>query len=153
MAVERIRPVSVDLPPSGTETRSPTPASAAAATAAGVVAHNVREEDPVEAIDDYTGGAGVDISVEAAGAGDVVLTGAFGAKKEIDPDHIVAKELTVVVGVTAANAVQPILDLFRRGDLTVDGIVTHEFDLADYEEAIDTVRERRDGVIKAVLRP
>lgn len=128
---------------------------------------NVRETDPVEAIDDYTDGEGVDISVEAAGAGDVVntaleiaanqgdivLTGAFGEKKAIDPDHIVAKELNIVGGVTSANAVQQIVDLFRRDDLTIDGIVTHEFDLADYEEALDTVRERRDGVIKAVLRP
>jgi len=128
---------------------------------------NVREEDPVEAIMEYTDGAGVDVSVEAAGGGDVVntclaiaanqgdvvLTGAFGERKAIDPDHIVAKELTVVGGVTAAHAVEPVLDLFERGDLTIDGIVTHEFDLADYEAAIDTVQERRDGVVKAVLRP
>lgn len=128
---------------------------------------NVREVDPVEAIREYTDGDGVDLCVEAAGAGDVlntclkvtknrgdvVLTGVFGDRKEIDPDDIVLKELRVVGGVTAAHAVDEVAELFRRGDLTVDGVVTHEFDLAEYETAMETVRERRDGVIKAVLRP
>lgn len=128
---------------------------------------NVRNEDPVEALREYTDGAGVDLCVEAAGAGDVVntclkatkrgghvvLTGVFGSSVEIDPNDVVAKELTVVGGVTASHATDQVAALFRRGDLTIDGIVTHEFDLADYEEALDTVTKRRDGVIKAVLRP
>lgn len=128
---------------------------------------NVREEDPVEAIRDHTDGRGVDVCVEAAGAGDVldtcvrsaakqgkiVLTGAFGQRKELDPDEIVAKELQIVGGVTASHAVDEVVELFRRGDLTTDGVVTHEFPLDEYEEALDTVRERRDGVVKAVLRP
>jgi 2-desacetyl-2-hydroxyethyl bacteriochlorophyllide A dehydrogenase len=128
---------------------------------------NVREEDPVSAIDDYTDGDGVDICVEAAGAGDVVdtclkvagkrgqiaLTGVFDGAREIDPNDIVAKELSVVGGVTAAHASADVIELFERDELTVDGIVTHEFDLADFDDAINTVRNRRDGVIKAVLRP
>lgn len=128
---------------------------------------NVHEEDPVDAIREYSGGEGVDLCVEAAGAGDVVntclkstkkhgsvvLTGVFGGPVEMNPNDVVAKELTVVGGVTASHATEQVADLFRRGDLTVDGIVTHEFDLADYEEAIETVTGRRDGVIKAVLRP
>jgi 2-desacetyl-2-hydroxyethyl bacteriochlorophyllide A dehydrogenase len=128
---------------------------------------NVREEDPVAAIEDYTDGVGVDLCVEAAGAGDVVdtclqvtkkrgsvvLTGVFGEKKAIDPNDIVAKELEVVGGVTASHAVEDVIELFRRGDLTIDGVVTHEFTLAEYDRAIETVRERRDGVIKVVLRP
>ncbi|WP_135536170.1 zinc-dependent alcohol dehydrogenase [Halostella pelagica] len=128
---------------------------------------NVREEDPVEAIRNHTDGDGADICVEAAGAGDVVntclqaagkrgtvvLTGVFDGLREVDPNDIVAKELEVVGGVTAAHAVDECAELFRRGDLSVDGIVTHEFPLAAYEEAFETVTERRDGVIKAVLRP
>ncbi len=128
---------------------------------------NVYDEDPVEAMMDHTDGRGVDVCVEAAGAGDVletclqsaakqgkiVLTGVFGQHKEIDPDQIVAKELTVVGGVTASHAVDEVIELFRRGDLTTEGVVTHEFPLEDYQEALDTVRERRDGVVKAVLRP
>ncbi|MCU4743267.1 zinc-dependent alcohol dehydrogenase [Natronoglomus mannanivorans] len=128
---------------------------------------SVREEDPVAAIDDYTDGDGVDVCVEAAGAGDVVntclkiaakggqiaLTGVFDGPREIDPNDVVAKELSVVGGVTAAHAVDDVIELFERGDLTINGIVTHEFDLVDYQEAIQCVRERRDGVVKAVLRP
>ena len=128
---------------------------------------NVREEDPVEAIREHTDGEGVDLCVEAAGAGDVVdtclqatkkrgsvvLTGVFDGPREIDPNDIVAKELKVVGGVTAAHSVDEIAALFQRDDLSVEGIVTHEFDLADYEAALETVMERRDGVIKAVLRP
>ncbi len=128
---------------------------------------NVREESAVDAIMDYTDGAGVDVCVEAAGAGDVVdtclkvtknrgqiaLTGVFGDTTEIDPNDIVAKELSVVGGVTASHATEEVMELFGRGDLTIDGIVTHEFPLEEYEAAIETVTDRRDGVIKAVLRP
>ena len=128
---------------------------------------NVREEDPVETILDYTDGRGVDVVVEAAGAGDVIetsvqiaakqgqiaLTGVFDQQKPMNPDPIVHKELTVVGGVTSAHAVGEVIELFQRGDLTTEGVVTHEFDLADYEEALATVTERRDGVIKAILRP
>ncbi len=128
---------------------------------------NVREEDPIDAILEYTNGRGVDVCVEAAGAGDVlqtcvksaarqgkiVLTGAFGDTKEIDPDEIVAKELTIVGGVTASHAVDEVIELLQRGALTIDDVVTHEFPLRDFEEALDTVRERRDGAIKVVLRP
>ena len=128
---------------------------------------NVREEDPVEALMEHTDGRGVDVAVEAAGAGDVlqtcvesaakrgkvVLTGHFGDRKELDPDAIVAKELQVVGGVTAAHTIDQVIELLGRGDLTTEDVVTHEFPLEDYEEALDTVRERRDGVIKAVLRP
>jgi threonine dehydrogenase-like Zn-dependent dehydrogenase len=128
---------------------------------------NIRETDPVTVIRGFTDGRGVDLSLETAGDGEVVntclkitarrgsvvLTGVFDGYRDIDPNDIVAKELNVVGGVTAAHAVEEIIDLFRRDVLTIDGIVTHEFDLADYEQALDTVRERRDGVIKAVLRP
>ena len=128
---------------------------------------NVREEDPVEALREHTDGAGVDLCVEAAGAGDVldtcmkatgkrgsvVLTGVFDGPRELNPNDIVAKELEVVGGVTSAHAIDDVAALFRRGDLSVDGIVTHEFDLAEYETALETVMERQDGVIKAVLRP
>lgn len=127
---------------------------------------NVRESDPVPAIREFTDGRGVDLSLEAAGAGevvdtclkatakrgDVVLTGVFDGYHDIDPNDIVAKELNIVGGVTAAHAVDAVIDLFRRDVLTIDGIVTHEFDLADYETALDTVRERWNGVIKAILR-
>jgi len=128
---------------------------------------DITEEDPVEWIRAYTDSRGVDLALEAAGAGDVVntcleiaadqgdvvLTGIFDEEKSIDPNQVVVKELNVVGGVTAAHAVEQVITLFQRDELTVDGIVTHEFDLEDYEAAIDTVRERRDGVIKAVLRP
>jgi 2-desacetyl-2-hydroxyethyl bacteriochlorophyllide A dehydrogenase len=128
---------------------------------------NIHEEDPIEAIMEHTDGRGVDVCIEAAGAGDVLetcvqsaakqgkilLTGVFDQRKQIDPDAIVAKELTIVGGVTAAHTVDEVIELFRRGDLTTDGIVTHEFPLMEFEEALETVRNRRDGVVKAVLRP
>lgn len=144
------------------------PAPLEAGTALGATRTvNVREEDPVAAIRDYTDGRGADVCVEAAGAGDVVdtclkaaakqgqiaLTGIFAASKEIDPDDVVIKELSVVGGVTAANSVDDVIELFERGNLTVDPIVTHEFPLAEYDEAFETIRERRDGVIKTILRP
>jgi len=127
---------------------------------------NVRETDPIERLRTWSDG-GVDLVVEAAGAGDVidtavsaaarqgdvVLTGVFDGPREFDPNDVVAKELTVVGGVTAAGVVEEVADLFAREALSVEGVVTHEFPLAEYEDALATVTERRDGVIKAVLRP
>lgn len=128
---------------------------------------DVREEDAVDAIREYTDGEGADVVVEAAGAGDVVdtslaaaatrgkvvLTGVFNERKEIDPNDILMKELSVVGGVSSAHTIDQITALFRRGDLTTNGIVTHEFDLGDYGKAIETIQQRRDGIIKAILRP
>jgi len=128
---------------------------------------NVRRENPVERVAEYTDGRGADLCLEATGAGDVVdtclsaaakqghvvLTGVFGERASIAPDDIVHKELTVVGGVTAAHAVDDVLTLLERGALSTDSVITHEFPLSKYELALETVRNKDDGVIKAILRP
>lgn len=128
---------------------------------------DITETDPVSAIRERTDGRGVDLSVETAGGGDVVdaclrttakggdvvLSGVFDEKKSIDPNDIVAKELSVYGSVTASHAVEGVIELFRRGELSIDGIVTHEFGLEEFDRALDVVENRRDGVIKAILRP
>ncbi len=128
---------------------------------------NASETDPVAELEAYSEGEGIDVCVEAAGAGDVVntcfqaaapqgqvvLAGVFDGQRSIYPNDVVIKELSVVGGVTAAHAVDPVIDLFERGDLSADEIVTHEFPLTEFETALETVRAREDGVIKAVLRP
>lgn len=146
----------------------PVPERLAAAEALGAATTiNVDSADPEAELHAMTNGAGVDVCVEAAGAGDVldtavqataaqgqiVLTGVFDEPKPLDPTTVVVKELTIRGGVTAAHAADRTADLFAGGQLTADGIITHEFPLAEYEHALETVRERRDGVIKAVLRP
>ena len=43
--------------------------------------------------------------------------------------------------------------LHRRGLIRTDRIVTHRLSLADFAEAIETSRTRRDGAIKFLLTP
>lgn len=50
------------------------------------------------------------------------LADVFDRNREIDPNDIVAKELEGVEGVTAPHAVEYVAALFRRGDLSIDGV-------------------------------
>jgi threonine dehydrogenase-like Zn-dependent dehydrogenase len=45
------------------------------------------------------------------------------------------------------------LDILAVGALPDDVVVTHEFELADYRDAIETAIDRQAGAIKVVFRP
>lgn len=43
------------------------------------------------------------------------------------------------------------IELLRQGKLTIDGLITHRFPLAKWQEAIKTAQDKRSGAIKVVF--
>jgi L-iditol 2-dehydrogenase len=122
--------------------------------------------DPVRAIMDLTGGRGVDVVLEAAGApetppqsieiarrgGCVVVVGIFEEEMiRIPSTPARRKGLTIKLCRRTKHAVARALDLAARGDVDLDSILTHRFPLERAVDAFETVEHKRDGVIKAVI--
>lgn len=124
------------------------------------------QADPVELIMDMTGGRGVDVVFEAAGVpetirqsveicrrgGTVVLIG-------IPSDDTISfrasaarrKGLTLKMVRRMKNVYPRAIKLAESGLIDPESIVTHKFPLERAKEAFETVRGRRDGVLKAVI--
>ncbi len=127
---------------------------------------NVQSDpDPDGAIRDALDG-GADVAIECSGAAPALPTllhtvrpggrfaqvGLFGKPVPIDQDVLCLKELTV----TGTNATVPTawpraLRLLERGAIDVERMVTHRFDVDDWEEALATARSGRG--IKVALVP
>ena len=60
--------------------------------------------------------------------------------------------LAKVYGATASGFNKS-LEMLERNKDELAQPITHEFALDDYAEAFDTVRQRREGVCKALLKP
>jgi threonine dehydrogenase-like Zn-dependent dehydrogenase len=95
--------------------------------------------------------------------GTVVLLGAS-AVATYDLTAIWWRELTVVGainhshdpgrgGAAARHSEERAIDILAAGALPDDVVVTHEFALEDYREAIQTAADRAAGAIKVVFRP
>ena len=131
---------------------------------------NVRREDPVKLLQSLNGGEGPDIVFEAAGrpdalklamagvrfGGRVAMAGVAGGGQtvEIECDYFVFRAAQVfgVYGATA-NSFNKSLEMLDRNRDALAQLITHEFTLDDYADAFDTVRQRRDGVCKALVKP
>ena len=131
---------------------------------------NVRREDALERLQALNSGEGPDIIFEAAGrpdavrlaldgirfGGRVAMAGVAGGGRKMDMecDYFVFRAAQVfgVYGATA-NGFNKSLEMLERNKNELAQLITHVFALDDYEEAFDTVRQRREGVCKALLKP
>ena len=131
---------------------------------------NIRREDPLKHLQALNNGEGPDIVFEAAGrpdavklaldgvrfAGRVALAGVAGGGQtmQLECDHFVFRAAQVfgVYGATA-NGFNKSLEMLERNKNALTQLITHEFALDDYAEAFETVRQRRDGVCKALVKP
>ena len=131
---------------------------------------NVREEDALARLQELSGGEGPDIIFESAGkvdavqlaldavrlGGAVVLAGVagVGTRIELDCDYFIFRGVRVigVLGYTPKTFNQSLTMLDLYGE-ELQQLITHKFALHDYEQAFQTVRERREGVMKAIIVP
>ena len=101
-------------------------------------------------------GAALSIALARRG-GRVVLGGATGAGVElsgVDLSQIVRGHLDIFGSVANPKGVTArALELLRRGLVDVEPLITHHFQLRDFQEAWTTFTERREGAIRVMLHP
>ncbi len=129
---------------------------------------NVRQHDPVTAIQELTDGAGVDLAIECSGAletpqqcvrvtkrGGKILVVAFYEKPvTLDLSAVVRSDITIyTTRGEGGNNVKRAVSLAAQGRLRGSDLVTHDFPLEEITEALRVMRERIDDPIKIVIIP
>ncbi len=130
---------------------------------------NFEETDPLEAVLELTNGDGADELFECSGAKDtlnqgikmvckggaVVLLGipATDLKEEIAFRHIVHNQIRILGSRANPNVAWKVNALIAAKQLQVSDLITHTFPLTQFEEALQTFLERRDGAVKVVVQP
>ena len=128
---------------------------------------NGREADAVGEVDKLTDGAGVDKVFETAGSpitiqqtpymvkngGTIVLVGISAQEKiEYNFAKIMAKEARIESVFRYRNIYPQAIAAIADGIIDVSGIVTHEFDFEDIQEAFDCAINNKDDVVKSVIK-
>ncbi|TPW32934.1 zinc-binding dehydrogenase [Pararhizobium mangrovi] len=128
---------------------------------------NVRNEDAVEKVREYTGGKGADYVVECSGApnslneaaqmlnrgGKICLAAFPGNSPEVDVAYLVRNNIYLFgirgEGKTATHRAEAFMRQ-KRFDATL--IHTHTFDIAELPEALRYAKDRVEDAIKVVVR-
>lgn len=126
-------------------------------------------ENPVERILEITNGKGVDEIQECSGAsvalsqclgsvrkgGKINLVGFYKDDEVVMPPltDVVMNEITISGSRANPNVSERALAMFSVGIVKGDKVVSHRFSLRDYEKALDTFVNRKDGAIKVVVEP
>ena len=127
-----------------------------------------RKGDVGPQVRDLTNGEMVDVVIEAVGrksvwpmiasivapGARVAMTGLFaGEICDVNFDPLVVQEVSVLGCLGAPGMWPECISLHRRGLVRTDRIITHRMALAEFSEAVEISRTRRDGAIKVVLTP
>ena len=129
---------------------------------------NVKTEDALEAIKAATDGRGADMVFEGAGSpasldlafdaaavqGKVVLYGVYGSPVEkVNVDTVILKDLVLYGALSDRVGWDTLISWVEDGTLNLKELITHRFPFSEAFKAYETVRDRRDGVIKSILYP
>jgi len=124
-------------------------------------------DDPVAAVRAMTAGLGADVVLEAAGApetlgwavgmlrkgGRCVVVGIPTEAAAINVRDLVLYELELVGSRASAGEMRRVMPLVADGRIRLPEIMTHEFALADFADALATFRDRSSGAIKITIKP
>jgi threonine dehydrogenase-like Zn-dependent dehydrogenase len=128
---------------------------------------DVNQTDPVPAVRDLTDGLGADLAFDAAGSkssilsaldilrpqGRLVLYGVpEGPLDGFPAKQAVLKDVVLYGSLPNRTGWEQVIDWVAGGRLDLGSMITHRFPLEQASEALSTMRDRRDGAIKAVLR-
>jgi L-iditol 2-dehydrogenase len=129
---------------------------------------NIRQHDPVTAIQKLTGGRGVDLAIECSGAvetpqqcvqvtkrgGKILVVAFYPHSVTLDLSAVVRSDITIyTTRGEGGNNVKRAVSLAAQGRLCGSDLVTHEFPLEEIAEAFRVMRERLDDPIKIVIIP
>jgi len=123
--------------------------------------------DPVRAVRDMTAGLGADVVIEAAGTpttlkwalallrkgGRIAAVGIPSEGVEINMRDLVLYELELAGSRASAGEMRRVMPLIADGRMRLREIMTHEFALTDFAEALATFRDRSTGAIKITIKP
>lgn len=127
---------------------------------------NPKRDDTIGIVKELTGGYGCDVYIEATGhpggvtqglemirkLGRFVEFSVFGAPTTVDWSVIGdRKELDIRGAHLGPYAYEIAIDLFERRKLTAKGIVTHQYDLDDFDTAMDMAGKLES--VKVLLNP
>jgi L-iditol 2-dehydrogenase len=126
-----------------------------------------RAGDPVAAIREMTGGLGADVVLEAAGVpetlqwalgmlrkgGRCAVVGIPIVPVEVETKPLVLYELELVGSRASAGEMRRVIPFVEQGSLRVRDVMTHEFTLEQFAEALATFRDKSSGAIKIILKP
>ncbi len=129
---------------------------------------NTKTEDLQQRVMEETNGLGVDLSIDTTGnaasiekavklarsGGRVILYGIPGETSEMPAfpvREIILRQLTVCGGNNNQLAWEPLLSLVSTGQFNLRDMVSRVFPLEEAEAALQTVKNKPDGFIKAVL--
>ncbi|MGE6607725.1 zinc-dependent alcohol dehydrogenase family protein [Halomonas sp. NPDC076908] len=122
--------------------------------------------DPLDAIDELTGGEGVDVAMEAVGipetfdicqrivrpGGHIANIGVHGKSVEFRLQDLWIKNVTVRTGLVNTNTTPVLMRIVEAGGVEPAGLVTHRFKLDDIEKAYDVFsRASKEQAIKMLL--
>jgi L-iditol 2-dehydrogenase len=129
---------------------------------------NTKEEDPVQAVLEATGGRGADVVIDCAGGDDtfnqcikmakpggkVILVAYYHGPVTAEVSDAVRRNLTIYTergegGTSVGRA----LALLASGKLRAKPLITHTFPLAEVQRAFDTFEKRIGDPIKVILHP
>lgn len=129
-------------------------------------AWNAEGENVVAAIMDRTGGRGVDVAIEAAGApeaveqamevarpgGTVILVGIPADDRiSFKASTVRRKGLTIKYDRRMKHAYPRCIALAQAGLVDLKALATHHFPLERLADAFELVSKRKDGVLKAII--
>ncbi|OWL91357.1 NAD(P)-dependent alcohol dehydrogenase [Halopseudomonas aestusnigri] len=132
---------------------------------------NFREQDPLQRIQEITGGAGVDVAIEALGTqqtfesclralkpgGTLSSLGVYSGKLSLPLDAFAAglgdHKIITTLCPGGKERMRRLMAVVASGRVDLTPMVTHRFALDDIVEAYDLFSHQRDGVLKVAITP
>jgi L-iditol 2-dehydrogenase len=125
------------------------------------------EVDVVEAVQEWTGGRGADIAVEAVGidqtvkaavgcvrkGGAVTLVGNVSPRVELLLQAAVTRELSLHGSAASSGEYPDCLDLMQRGTIRVDPMISAVAPLSEGARWFERLRAEEAGLVKVILVP
>jgi len=130
---------------------------------------NVKRENVVEKIKDLTGGLGVDVAIDAAGAqftlksaidclkrgGKLVVPALFAEPPTLDMIKVTMNELEIygVLCPANVNEIQRVIEILRSKKIDVRSFITHRLSLDEVPRGFEILDKRIDNPVKVIIKP